>query len=109
MTWRVASLLCLAAASYQGYEVEERTRHVITISWKLGIEPGLISAGVVMIVTFFVLTAIVLGIALVATNHLLRERSWFSLPAILAAEILIAGAILWTAMLASPYVDIVNR
>jgi hypothetical protein len=109
MTWRVVSLLCLGVACYQGYEVEERLRHIATIGWKGGIEPGLISASILMIVVFFVLTAIFMGIALVATNRLLKERSWFSLAAILSGEILIAGAIIWSALLASPYVDIVNR
>jgi hypothetical protein len=70
---------------------------------------GLITAGVVMIVVFFLFTAVFVALGLITADHFLKQRSWFSLPAILGTQILIAGALIWGAMLASPYVEIVNR
>jgi hypothetical protein len=110
MSWRVASFLCLGAGCYQAHEVAERVRHLTTIAWKMGMDSfALITAGVVMIVVFFLFTGVFVALGLITTDHFLRQRSWFSLPAILGTEILIAGAIIWGAMLASPYVEIVNR
>jgi hypothetical protein len=107
--WRVAALLCLGAGCYQGYEVAGKIQHLTTMAWKLGVEPGLISAGREMIVIFFVVTAVFLGLGLVATDKPLKLKSWFRFASMLDSEILIAGAMIWAAMVASPYVQIVSR
>lgn len=109
IVWRLASLACLCAGCFQGYEVTARIQHLTTMAWKLGVEPGLISAGREMIVVFFVATAIFLALGLVSADKLRKEESLFRFASLLGSEILIAGAMVWAAMAASPYVQIVNR
>jgi hypothetical protein len=107
--WRVASIVCLGSAIIQGYLVGDRIRHLTTIVWKIGGGPGLISAGREMILLFFPATVAFLTLGFIATDRLRYQASSFRFLSMLGTQILIAGALIWGAMLASPYVQIVAR
>ncbi len=107
--WRIASIVCLGSAIIQGYCVGDRIRHLTTIAWKIGIGQGLISTSREMIVVFFVATAAFLALGFIATDHLRYQASSFRFVSMLGTQILIAGGIIWGAMLVSPYVQIVAR
>ena len=62
-----------------------------------------------MLVVFLVLTMAFLSLSMVAADRLYGIGSVFRFGAVLAASLLIAGAIVWLGMIASPAVIVVSR
>jgi hypothetical protein len=107
--WSVVALACLASAIWQSVEVAGHVAHVATNAWKIGAEPGLISAGTTMLFIFFGATVVFVSLGLFATDRLRRADSPFRFISLLSVQILLAGAIVWGGLLCTPFVEIVQR
>lgn len=103
------AIVCMVAAIVQCLAVADRIAHVTTIAWKVGVEPSLITANCSMIIAFFVLTSLFVGLGLFATGRLRRVASSFRFLSLLSVQLLLAGAVIWGALLCTPFVQIVSR
>ena len=107
--WTSIAFVCLAAAIWQWVELADRIRHLAWFAFKFGIEPHLISAGSFMVVVFFGATALFVGLGIVATRQLRAADSRLRFCSRLSVQMLIAGAVVWGGLLASPLIQIVSR
>ena len=103
------AVACLAAAIWQWIELADRLTHLVWFAFKFGTKPNLISAGSFMIIVFFTATAVFTGLGIIATTQLGRTESCFRFCSLLGVLMLIAGALIWGGLLASPLVHIVPR
>ena len=107
--WTSMAFVCLAAAIVQCIQVADRVTHVAWFAYKFGVEPHLITAGSSTLVVFFGSTAVFVGLGLVATDRLRTAKSRFRFCSLLSVQMLIAGALVWGGLLASPFIQIVTR
>src|SRR5438477_142097 len=107
--WISIAFVCLAAAIVQCIQVADRVAHVAWFAYKFGVEPHLITAGSSMLVVFFGATAVFVGLGSVATDRLRRAESRLRFCSLLSVQMLIAGALVWGGLLASPLIQIVSR
>ena len=108
-TWASIAFVCLAAAIWQWVELADRLRHLAWFAFKFGVEPHLITAGSFMVVVFFAATAIFVALGLVATRQLRGADSRVRFCSRLSVQMLIAGAVVWGGLLASPLIQVVSR
>ena len=107
--WTFIAFICLAAAIVQCIQVADRVAHVAWFAYKFGVEPHLITVGSSMLIAFFGATAGFVGLGLAATDRLRRVESHFRFCSLLSVQMLIAGALVWGGLLASPLIQIVSR
>ena len=102
-------MFCLAAAVWQCYEVAARIAQLSTMTWKFGVEPGAIDAGISTTVIFFAASAALIILGLFATDRLRAASSPMRFCSMLAVQMLVAGAVIWGGLLSSPVVALSPR
>ena len=109
MPWKILTLVCLAAAIVQIYNVWHaiaRIRHMI---WKFGHEEASITAGSTMIPVFFIGTFVFCLLSALSARRLASGSRGFRRTAYLSLIMLTLGGIVWAALLSSPYVEVYPR
>jgi hypothetical protein len=110
LIWRLLPGVCALGAGIQAYAVTGRITHFATIAWKTGLDTvGVIDAGRTMIWAFFALTALVIVVAEIVEKRCRKESAILVYICRMSSTALWGGALIWTAMLMSPFVIISPR